>query len=317
MQKQIDFSALMQATEINANGTVVVNETMSALESNPKDDWLYLGLLAIKHELETKKISSFAVVGSGNGIDVVAALHVSRNLKKIIVTDILPDILPLIKSDIENNADVAGVNIEYVAGRDAEPLRSKVDLIYGNLPLIMVADENRFDSNRATTTITEASSYMHLSKGENDELRRWSLLSQLGFLLSAKEKLNPSGTIITLIGGRIPYPIISECFERAGLKFKELFCAFKRQSDPEFLKDYSEYEKREDVEFCFYDYEKAAAILKSQLSVEVPDIIKGKTGEELKTMLKAAQINAVQAYDLAMQNKFVGHLAHAFEATLP
>lgn len=48
----------------------------------------------------------------------------------------------------------------------------------------------------------------------------------------------------------------------------------------------------------------------------IPDIIKNKTGEDLKKMLIPAQINAVQAYNYALRKKPVGHLAHAFEATI-
>jgi len=317
MLRQIDFSTLMKAADINFGGTVNVNENMSGLEPNPKDDWLFLGVLSIKHELQSKDITTMACIGSANGIDVIAALKSSSKLRKIFVTDILPEILPEIKKNIEQNAlkEISKVELNYVAGRDCEPLPEKVDFIYANLPLIMV-ESNSLDKNLATTTLTDARNYSSLSNDQEDPLYTWSLLSQLGFLLSAKEKLNADGVIVTLIGGRIPYNVIDELFKKSGFQYKELYCSFKLQSDPTFLKEYADYETAKNVEFCFYDYEKAAKILKDNLGITIPDVIKGKTGEELKEILSPAQINAVQAYNSALNKKPVGHLAHAFEATI-
>ncbi len=319
MDKTIDVTSLMRVTGINYSGKVVVSENMSGLESNPKDDWLFLCLVVLRDLSERPlKISTIANIGSGNGIETIAELKLFKNLQKIIVTDVIPEILPQIKQNIENNVQEESkkAKIEYVAGRDCEPLKEKVDLIYGNLPLIMVSSDE-LNTNRATTTLTEASHYLHLSKGESDILQKYSLLSQLGFLLSAKEKLHQNGLIITLLGGRVPNEAIKEVFQRAGLKYRELYCAFKIQTDPEFLEQYAKYEASEQVQFLFYDYEKAAKIIKDKLSIEVPDIIKNYSGEQLKEMLKDVRLNANEAYTFAREGKPVGHIAFAFEATVP
>ncbi len=49
-----------------------------------------------------------------------------------------------------------------------------------------------------------------MKKGDNDILYKYSLLSQLGFVISAKEKLREGGSLVTLIGGRIPTEAIEE-----------------------------------------------------------------------------------------------------------
>ena len=313
--KQIDFSALMQAAKINFGGKVNIDEQMSGLEPNPKDDWLFLGVSAIQHELENRNSTSMACIGSANGIDVIAALKTSSKLKKIFVTDILSNILPQIEKNIEQNVpeEIKKCEMHYLVGRDCEPLPEKVDFIYANLPLIMVSNDS-LNKNLASTTLTNAENYAPFSKGEKDPLAIWSLLSQLGFLLSAKEKLQKGGVVVTLIGGRVPYGVIDELFHRAGFTYAELYCSFKLQSDPIFLKEYADYEKKAKIAFCFYDYEKAAQILKNTLNIVIPDIITGKTGEELKALLADAQMNAAQAYENALNKKPVGHLAHAFEA---
>lgn len=319
MNKTIDITSLMKVSGIDYSGKISVSENMSGLESNPKDDWLFLCLLVMKNLSERKdiKIATIANIGSGNGIETIAQLKLFQNLQKIIVTDVITEILPQIQQNIENNAaeEIKKVKIEYVAGRDCEPLKERVDFIYGNLPLIMVSQEE-LDKNRATTTLTEASHYLHLSRGSNDILQKYSLLSQLGFLLSAKEKLQQNGIIITLLGGRIPQEAIDEVFKRASLKYHELYCAFKVQADPEFLEQYAKYETKEQVQFFFYDYEKAAKIIKDKLNIEVPDIIKNYSGEQLKELLKDVRLNANEAYAFARAEKPVGHIAFAFEATM-
>ena len=319
MEKIIDITDLMSITDINHSGTIAVTENMSGLESNPKDDWLFLCLLALKDLSQRAdiKISSIANIGSGNGIDIIAELKLFKNLNKIIVTDVIEEILPQIRKNIESNLpeESKKIQIDYVAGRDCEPVKEKVNLIYGNLPLIMVSTDE-LDKNRATTTLTEASHYLHLSQGQNDILQKYSLLSQLGFLLSAKEKLQPKGIIITLLGGRIPQEAINEVFQRAGLKYQELYCAFKIQADPEFLEQYAKYETKEQAQFFFYDYEKASKIIKNKLQIVVPDIIKNYSGEQLKELLKDVRLNANQAYAFAKDGKPVGHIAFAFEAKM-
>ena len=319
MGKIIDITNLMSIVGINHSGTIVVTENMSGLESNPKDDWLFLCLLVLK-DLSKRtdvKISSIANIGSGNGIDIIAELKLLKELNKIIATDVIEEILPQIRKNVEDNLpeESKKIKIDYVAGRDCDPVKEKVDLVYGNLPLIMVSDDE-LSKNRATTTLTEASHYMHLSNNSNDILKKYSLLSQLGFLLSAKEKLNQNGIIITLLGGRIPEEAIDEVFQRAGLKYKELYCAFKVQADPEFLEQYAKYETREQVQFFFYDYEKSAKIIKDKLNIEVPNIIKNYSGEQLKDLLKDVRLNANQAYSFAREGKSVGHIAFVFEATI-
>lgn len=316
MRKIIDISKLMKCVNIKHRGKITITEKMSGLEKNPEDDWLYLGLLSLCNVSKRMKVTSMAAIGSGNGIETIAALKIFPELKTAIVTDILREILPQIRFNIEKNAanEIKRVKIQYVAGRDCLPLTKKLDLIYANLPLIMVSD-NSLKKNLATTTLTDATYYLNFGKGKKDPLMKYSLLSQLGFLSSAGQKLKRHGIIITLLGGRIPYHLFNKLFRRANLRYKQLYCAFKRQSDPKFLKQYARYEEEEKIDFIFYDYSKASKILKDELNIRVPGLIRKLKESELKKMLKPAQINARQAYKLALQGKYVGHIAFAFEAT--
>ena len=314
----IDISELMKIAGIDHQGTIQVTENMSGLESNPKDDWLYLALLSLAYIAKNKgkQVNSIALIGEGNGIDAIATLKLFKQIKSLYITDILPEILPYIQKNIEANLPeiIKGVKVEYLHGRDCHPLSEKVDFIYANLPLVMVNPEE-LEKSLSTTTLTDAKCYSHLSKGANDELRKYSMLSQLGFLISAKEKLNKGGSIVTLIGGRVPTSIIEETFARAELKHNTLYIAFMKQSDPEFMEQYASFEKLENITFSFYDYEKASAILEEKLGIYTPDVIDGHSEKEIRRILESSEINAQQAYQLYLNNKDVGHLAYAFEAS--
>lgn len=312
----LDITDLMKCAGIEHSGLISLTSEMSGLEVNPKDDWLYYALLSFKMLFQERghKIHSAAFIGSGNGIETIAALKIFQNLESVYVTDLLENILPDIEKNIRENAEkeLRRTKINFLSGRDCLPLQEKVDLIYGNLPLVM-ADAQEVTAPLATTTLTDTKAYMQLSLGRHDALRKYSLLSQLGFLISAKEKLNENGRIITLIGGRIPYEAVEECFGRAGLKYKHLLTGFKKQSDPVFLRQYAKFEKKEKIKFVFYDYGKASEILIS-LGFDVPNIIVDYDERQLKEILKSTQINANQAYALAKKGRDVGHLAFAFVA---
>lgn len=322
MQTTIDITDLFYMTDISHQGKIdITHQDMTGLEPHPKDDWLYLGLLALKDIAQRKgnKITSAAFIGSGNGIETIAALKLLPRLENIFVTDLCRDIQPGIIQNISANAgeELKGVRTFCLEGRDCHPLPQKAGLIYGNLPLIMFNREEIGKYALSLTTLTDAQMYMHLSQGPNDMLLRYSLLSQLGFLLSAKEKLVPGGSILTLIGGRIPYYAISECFSRAGLSFKKLFISFKRQSDPQFLKQYTEYEYRQGLAFAFYNYNIASKIIYDKLGVVVPDVIGDIEDFELKNLLKPALLPAAVAYQYCLKGIAVGHIAYAFEAWDP
>ncbi|MDR3642443.1 MAG: hypothetical protein P4L74_02330 [Candidatus Doudnabacteria bacterium] len=321
-QLKINISELFNLVGIDHKGGIAIyHSDMTGLEPNPKDDWLYLGLLALKDIAESRKnkIHSAAFIGSGNGIETIAALKLMPELKKIFVTDLVQDIQKGIIKNIRTNAanDLKEVAISGLEGRDCQPLLEQVDLIYGNLPIIMCDPEEIKKHRLSMTTLTDAQSYEHLAVGHQDELRKWSMLSQLGFLLSAKDKLNKGGSILTFIGGRIPYQIINQCFKRAGLSYKRISTSFKRQSDSQFLRQYADYEAKAGVSFSFYDYQQAAQIIKSRLGVLVPDVINGLNDAELKELLVPALLTAAQAYKLSLTDQAVGHIAHAFEAWNP
>src|SRR3989344_2000182 len=250
MVNTIDIAELMRIIGINHKGVVAVTEEMSGLEQNPKNDWLYFGIRAVQ-DVANGNERYMAFIGSGNGIDAIAALNKYENLEKVYATDIVPNILEQIEHNIRENTPQAKAQLIFKHGRDCKPLDEEVDLIYLNLPLVAI-DAQEINTPLATTTLTDAAAYAHLVRGKDDLLRRYSMLSQLGALLSAKEKLRDGGVIVTMIGGRIPYEVTQKCFQRAGLEHKLVIAGFKRQSDPQYIEQYASLEEKEEVTFAFF-----------------------------------------------------------------
>jgi hypothetical protein len=318
MNTTINVKPLYDALGIHVNKDILIDlsSNMSGLESPPTQDWLFLGLYAMREIAQRRNPKHVAIIGSGNGIDAIGYLHFSRP-QSMQITDLLDEpILEIIRRNIENNAQLPRDGVKYSSGRDAEPLTGQSDLIYANLPLIMTLPED-IRPDRATTTLTRADAYIHLAQGESDPLLMYSLLSQLGFLQSAKQKLSNNGSIVTLIGGRVPFSTIEQCFDRAELEHRMIASIVKRQADPEFLKEYAEYERKMESlfgsePFTFYDEQHAIRLLKSR-NISYGQITQC-SDDELKLLLQSARITAQKAYQMHLAGMNVSHIGYAFEA---
>lgn len=296
---------------------VTIVPDMSGLEDDPRNDWLHVALSEFRHFRATRgeHIRSAGFIGSANGIDVIAALRLF-SIERLTVTDIVPALLPAIESNIRANtaSNRLPKMIRFAAGRDCEPLEEPCDLIYANLPLVMV-DTDQLGSELATTTLTDARAYAHLQTGPDDLLARWSLLPQLGLLLSAKERLTPGGAIITLIGGRISDAAIEQCFERAGMDHERGTVAIMRQSDEQYLAQYADYEQRLGGDtFAFYDEAEASRIL-AAAGCDYPSTLTFSP-EVARTVLEPALLSASQAWERVRQGHHVAHLAYGFLAVV-
>ena len=306
---------LHDLASFTAQDMIQLTPKMSGIEEDPRNDWLHVALaelLRLKRD-RGQAVRRAAFIGSGNGVDVIAALRIF-DIQSLIVTDIVEDIIQYIDRNIHVNTVENNLpkDICFAVGRDCAPIAEPCHLIYANLPLIM-ASENDLVSDLATTTLTDSRAYQHLGHGEDDLLVRWSLLPQLGFLLSAKDKLAPSGVIITLIGGRVPHEAITECFDRAGMDFDCGTVAVMRQSDEEYVEQYAQYESTlKGGSFLFYDEERVSKIL-SRIGHTYPSIL-GMSSEEAQSLLNPAALSAAEAWVYIQAGKSIGHLSYGFRS---
>jgi methylase of polypeptide subunit release factors len=321
MNKQVTIYKLFEITGVEPkpkSGEILLSDRMEPPEGNPYNDWLYIGLRALKDMAQERTVEKAACIGTGQGIDAIAVAHLFKP-KTLYVTDIVGELLELARQNIENNIQPNSYpnEIIYLSGKDCEPLTEKVDLITFSPPPLMVYNHQMMNEGIARTTLTEGESYLHLAKGNDDIKLKWSTLPQYGFLLSAKDKLNANGTVLTLYSGRIPFAATQSAYTDAEFDLKVRYQIIKRQTDPQYLKEYAKYEMEHlsGDTFDFYDFKRAQMILRP-LGFNVPGIITGYNDSQIKELLKEAKISAVEAYQASLGGKDVAHIGYALEGSL-
>ena len=98
VKSQFDLHGLSSA---EFPDTIYIGNNMSGLEADPSNYWFHVALAELQRFQNShgRKIASGAFIGSANGIDVLAALRLF-DIKSLVVTDILPEILPTIERNI-------------------------------------------------------------------------------------------------------------------------------------------------------------------------------------------------------------------------
>ncbi|MFI5205706.1 MAG: hypothetical protein ACHQVK_02090, partial [Candidatus Paceibacterales bacterium] len=199
--------------------------------------------------------------------------------------------------------------IETFLGDLCQPLikRSiKVDLVYANIPNVPSL-ESVWDKK------VTASQFAERDFEDCPEIfQKWFLSLQYLFLKQAKQVLKPGGVVVNAVGARVPYEILEQLYPLNGYKVSELVSLYKIQSEPEdTLAGYAKDEADQNVEFDFYDHEKAWPFWQQQLEG------KNLKTPELKQALKEFRITAKQALEaFDKQGKQAGHVCSIFKSTL-
>ncbi len=298
---ELKLDKLFESLGMITRGTVEMNENTYDFDpENPKDSWLYPVFLGLK-ELKKQEFNagSFATIGTGSGIDSIGAFEIFK-LKKIYQIDSHPNVPELAQ---KNATQIIGdqAKIETYLGDLCIPLierNIKVDLVYANLP-------NLPSSKSVLDKKVSASQFESRDPEDCPELQqKWLLTLQYLFLKSSKNILNPGGVVVNAIGARIPFEVMLELYSLNGLKVEELISIYKIQSEPEdTLREYSEYEKLNGVEFDFYDHENAQKLWQEKLES------KNLKTPELKNALSPFRISATQAFEAWRDNgKQAGHI---------
>jgi hypothetical protein len=249
---------------------------------------------------------SFGAIGTGSGVDSIGAYEIFH-IKEIYQTDIHPKIIEIADKNVKALIP-SNVKIETFLGDLCQPLiekKIKVDLVYANIPNIP-SKEPIFDKKKSASKFFERS-----SKECPEIFQKWFLTLQYFFLKEAKQILNSGGVVVAVIGARVPYKILEDLFITSGYKPSELISIYKVQTEPgDTLPGYSDQEKNSDIEFEFYDHEKALPFWKKNLENQK------LTAVQIKEALEPFKINAQKALKYFKEGKPVGHICIFFKAIL-
>ena len=278
---------------------------MYSIERDVEANWVwhaFEGMVQLRRKLEAEgRIpGSFAAVGTGTGVDAIAAGLIFPELKTIAVTDIESGVLAQGLENVRRNVSSA-TTVSGFVGDLCSPLYAlpqRFDLIYANLPNLPVAQKRggAIDFNTC---------YAERDAVEIDrEVDAYLLGFQHLFLRSAMQVLNDKGSVLLMIGGRFPFTIFERLADSTGYVFEELLCSFRLETDLATTIDaYAAHEG--DVEFDYYLYDEAKLALDGK---------QGLSGADLKELLAPFRISAASARSAGQSGKRIGHTLHMLRA---
>ncbi len=310
-----DVSELFRECGIERQVVITLNEHMYTLKTNAQDNWLFYTFFGFKelHKClvqEGKVPKRMAIIGTGNGLDALGAYSTIDGIEQLLITDIDQRVIGLSRENVEKNIPDCSPEprVHALVGDLCKPFSGrnlKVDLVYANLPNLPSEEENINEGYKLSSLYKKGKDDLITSKNAKDYL----LAMQELFLHSAKGILNPGGSVLSIIGGRVPYELFSIMFSEAGFRLEELCSGFKRQTEPEIvIPEYANAE-RDDVEFSFYHY---AEVRKHLKKLDISNPTTKIDGMELSIALRDYRVSAREALNLYRQGTDVGHTVHFF-----
>jgi hypothetical protein len=314
-----EVSKLFQESGIEKQVLITTNEHMYTIKDCIEDNWLFYTFFGFKELqnrliLEGKIPKKIAIIGTGNGVDALGTCSIINGIEELLITDIDPRVIPLSVKNVESNISNERYKprINSFVGNLCNPLLEKslkVDLVYANLPNLPSDSENIADGYNLSSLYRREKDNLDTSK----DIRDYLLEMQQLFLHSAKGILNSNGSVLSIIGGRVPHELFFRIFTEEGLKLEELCSGFKRQTEPDVI--ISEYANAErgGIKFSFYHYTKAKEHLKK---LDITNPTTKINGIELSNALKDYRISAGEALNLYRDGIDIGHTVHVFRGIL-
>ncbi len=313
MCKLVDISSLLSELEIFED-FVRIKESPGMYPHKPvlSENWAYYSghsfiYLREKLAAENRLPASIALVGIGSGVEgIIAGKVFHESLKQLIITDVDQEI---VAGAVDNIRCAIPEHIEVIplVGLYCEPLVPAgltADLVYGNIPDLPAI-------GRALSRWPERGAFIPSALFENynpdPKFIKWALGSQFAFLKSAKEVIGVGGSVITALGGRVPWVLIEELFGHSGLKLEEVVTGFKKQDEAIInFQGYYCLEKEFGVEFEFYPLEGMDQLFREQERHNPTDAI---SGAQIKYLLRGQNISANDALG-SFGNLPIGHTVH-------
>jgi methylase of polypeptide subunit release factors len=300
-----NVTRLFEECGIRVSEPMLIKEGAGSYEYDPvpENNWLYDWLqgaqvLQSRLDAEGKECEHFASVGSGGGIDAVAAAHIF-DPKRMSISDIDSGLAGLAERNILRNIPhrlKLVVSSGHLFGGTVLPEDEDVfDVVYANLPNIPAAD-TVLDKPMARATFIDES----VREGCPEHFDRYLLALQYQFLQKAKQYLKTGGSAVIALGGRIPYEVIEDMFATCDLRLEELHARLKVQTQPkDVIGGYAKAEEENGVDFTFYCLDEVAEIQ-----------LEGLSCKEMQEALKPFALSANEALGYMKAGREVAHLVY-------
>src|SRR3989338_2183739 len=314
-----DISGLFRESGIEKHVVVTTNEHMYTVKEAIEDNWLFytfFGFRELNKRLlhEGKIPKRVAIIGTGNGADALGAHMILDGIEELLITDIDSRVIGFSLENVEKNVpdDKPKPYVHTFVGNLCRPISKmglKVDLVYCNLPNLPSDSDDIAEGRNLSSLYRRGNEDLALP----NHIRDYLLEMQMLFLGSAGTILNQGGSVLPMIGGRVPYELFPRMFAEAGLNLEELCSGFKRQTEPDIVIPEYAAAERDGVIFSFYPFTETKEHLK-RLGVTNPTT--KIDGMELSSALRTYRVSAREALSLYREGIDLGHTVHFFRGVL-
>ena len=254
--------------------------------------------------------TNIACVAAGNGVEGIAMGKIFPELENMVLTDIDSEVVAGGLANVLLNLPGLLNQVSGKVGSLCDPLLRtgfKFDIIFGNVPNLICDEKRNLSDGNDKGTFMKGNT---LGSDIPHNFVEWGLATQYEFLTGAQKVLCKGGSVVSLIGGRVPGSVIGDLFESCGLKLQlDLPMGFKWQTQPEIdFQGYADLEKKHGVLFAFYLYQEAKEILEAA-GISNPTV--SISSMHMKDMLEGVEYTATEALELyrTKRAKF-GHIVH-------
>jgi len=303
------FFLMGKPAKIAPNFMVTLTEmTYLPKIADPRRDWVAsVAAPAFQAHAAHNSVRKFAAIGTGAGLDAIAALEVF-DLNALAVTDLHPAVVAAaaenIKAATAHSKALSKVveGMLAVSGDLLTPLatqKGEFDLIYENLPNIPL-DAARSALQEAQTSST----YVPSRQEAIPPVAKLNLLALHWLALKqARDLLSPSGAIVSSMGGRVPIASMMHMVVTAGYTPSVLTYTWKIQSEPEeVIGGYKTFQEQGLGPFFFYPAKVLEAIFSNYSAASAANQF-----QALENLLVPHRLDSVSAYHSYKQGIVIGH----------
>lgn len=258
----------------------------------------------------TAALHAFASIGTGSGVDALAAIEI-LGAEIVGITDLFDDVIAAAERNVRRNLrPSAAVALHAGAGDLLTPLSRygvKFDVIYENLPNLPIDATRRIEQDKTSAAFLAPRAEV-VPKMAND----WLLTMHYLALAQARDALNQGGVVLSTIGARMPIEVVKTMSQAAGFVPRVLTYGWKLQADADdVISTYAQWERNGLGPFRFY----AADALETAFAGLDP----GEAGHNalaIEAGLAGEQLGAIAAWEAHRSGVQIGHTYIVLESGL-
>ena len=268
----------------------------------PERSWIPLVLRAFSRLAEARRIRDLLVIGTGNGLDALAAIEIF-DLDSLVVTDLFEASLAVARENIlEHLEDEGQIALDFYAGDllSCVPPDKRFSLVYENLPSLPAPAGVGLEAG------TNSGRFFDRSEPRVPEpFGTYLLTLHYRCLQEARAFVRAGGGVLTAIGGRMPREVAFDLHRACGYVPELVTFDLKIQGEPDvILPGYCRAERESGVEFRFYRPEALPLVTEARLS--------GLDGQELADAVEDDLLShALSAHEAMVRSSRGEAVAHS------